>query len=632
MAFGATTNLSIIITAIDKASGTLAKVGNNLEKTGKKMQTVGKGMTMGVTLPILAVGAAAGKFAMDFSDASTYANTMMGATTEDLKKMKKTAIDLAAHTGKSAADIMSSYYGIASAGYKGADADKILKVAAEGATGGFIEQEQSVDALIKVMSIYDKEADEARKTQDVMFGIVDKGLLTFDDLSTSFARASQFAVPLDIDMNEMGASLGFLSKKFSSTDEAATGLMALTRAFIKPSNEMKDVTVAWAKEQGLATDTTTAQMIQTLGMKGTLDLLKKTTGGNVDEMGKLIQESTGLTAALYLTSEEGAKELNENLDYLNDSAGLTKEKFDEASKSAKVRLAKSMESLKGTLITVGAVLLDVLLPVFEKLGEVVSKAGKWFGELSPTMKKVVLAIVGLIAAIGPMLWIGGLLISNLKNIGLAIKGVGTVMKLFTAHPLILAIMAVIAVAIYFYKNWDTICEGAKVLWEGLQTAFETIKNKIVNAFQGMVESIKRHWDNLVEGARGIKEMIIDAFQSLINWFKDLPGKVWEAIKSIPSKIREAFKMPEIKMPEIKLPEIERPGWLPSWIPEWQKGGIVPGIGPQLAVVHGGETIIPRGRGVGDINIYIQGGNYLDRYAGEKFAEILGKMLRKELRY
>jgi hypothetical protein len=35
-------------------------------------------------------------------------------------------------------------------------------------------------------------------------------------------------------------------------------------------------------------------------------------------------------------------------------------------------------------------------------------------------------------------------------------------------------------------------------------------------------------------------------------------------------------------------------WL-SRSPHWyEKGGVVPGFGPQLAVVHGGETITPRG--------------------------------------
>jgi len=594
MGIGGVANLSIIITAIDKVSGTLKKVGSNLAATGAKMKSVGKGMTMGLTLPLIGVGVAAGKMAMDFSDATRYANTMMGATGEEMKVMKKTALDLAAHTGKAAADIMGSYYGIASAGYKGAEADRILKVATEGATAGFIEQEKSVDALVKVMSIYDKKGDEARETMDVMFGIVDKGLLTFDDLSTSFARASQFAVPLSIDYKEMGASLGFLSKKFSSTDEAATGLMGLTRAFVKPSNEMKEVTAAWAKAQGLATDTTTAQMVEVLGLKGTLDLLQETTEGNVETMGKLIPEATGLTAALYLTSEEGAKELNTNLEYLNESAGLTKEKFDEASESAKVKLAKSMERLKGILITVGAVLLENILPIFDKFAKSISKLSEWFGKLSPGMQKIILMFFGLVAAAGPLLMILGMILP-------ALPAIGAVFVALTG-PIGLVIAAVIALVV------AAVFLGKKIA--------EVVSYVIVN------------WDRLVDGVKKVKDNIINAWYDLINWFKKLPDKIWNAIKSIPGKIASVFKIPKIK--------------LPSWIPiiggkqdeilgSRQFGGEIPETGKYL--LHKGEEIIPKGKGTGgDINIYIQGGNYLDRDAGEKFAEILGKMLRRELRY
>ena len=38
---------------------------------------------------------------------------------------------------------------------------------------------------------------------------------------------------------------------------------------------------------------------------------------------------------------------------------------------------------------------------------------------------------------------------------------------------------------------------------------------------------------------------------------------------------------------------------------FQTGGIVKGMGPQLAIVHGGETVVPRGGGVGGtvVNVY-----------------------------
>jgi hypothetical protein len=42
------------------------------------------------------------------------------------------------------------------------------------------------------------------------------------------------------------------------------------------------------------------------------------------------------------------------------------------------------------------------------------------------------------------------------------------------------------------------------------------------------------------------------------------------------------------------------------LPQFQKGGIVPGSGAQLAVVHGGETILPAGRGAGGVVVNVYG--------------------------
>jgi hypothetical protein len=42
------------------------------------------------------------------------------------------------------------------------------------------------------------------------------------------------------------------------------------------------------------------------------------------------------------------------------------------------------------------------------------------------------------------------------------------------------------------------------------------------------------------------------------------------------------------------------------LPQFQKGGIVPGSGPQLAIVHGGETITPRGAGTGGVVVNVYG--------------------------
>ena len=71
------------------------------------------------------------------------------------------------------------------------------------------------------------------------------------------------------------------------------------------------------------------------------------------------------------------------------------------------------------------------------------------------------------------------------------------------------------------------------------------------------------------------------------------------------------------------------GWLEGvmsggWLPHFDQGGIVPGTGPQLAVVHGGETITPKGQS-GGITIN------MPNYVGSKsdMMKVVSDILRQQ---
>lgn len=640
------------------------KIGKTMAKVGK---VIAKGMAVGGAA-LAGVGIVSAKMAEDFDYAMRYANTMMQATEKEMKAMKKTALDLATHTGKAATDIMESYYGIASAGYKGAEANDILKVATEGAVGGFIDQDKAVNALVKVMSIYKKKGDEAEKTMDVMFGTVDKGLLTFDDLTGSFANASKFAVPLNLTVEEMGAAHGFLSKKMASASEAATGLMGLTRAFIKPSETMKNLTKEWANEQGLAADTTSAQMMQTLGLEGAMKLLDKATNGNVETMGELIPEAEGLSSALYLTSKEGAKELSVNLDYLNKSAGLTKEKFDEASKSAKVKFSKSMEELKGHLIVVGEELLpiatealalfvekireskDKIVALKDKIIEIKNTIIDWVAGIKKSIEEneALEVIISTMEEALSKLWtvlgelkdewaeLQKILAPLMPDLTLLAKIIGGI--LFGA---VLGVIGVLIIIVTAFKNTikiiKTVIIWFKELWSKIRIGvgniiiwFQKLPGRVWSAIKGV------GW-YLVNAFVKAKTIGKDAVNGIIDWFKTLPSKVWDAIKGVGSYIIKAFKGIKIPMPHFSL-GTEHKKFLGVSIPvpkfdiQWYAKGtpFVPETG--LYGLHKGEAVIPASQnkvaGAGGIVVNINGGNYFGDM--EEIGNIVSKAVGKKV--
>ena len=78
------TDVSEFTSGMDKASSKLTKVGDSMSKIGDKM-------TLGVTLPIVAAGTAAVKFASDLSETRNKTATVFGDMSSQVEAMGKTA-------------------------------------------------------------------------------------------------------------------------------------------------------------------------------------------------------------------------------------------------------------------------------------------------------------------------------------------------------------------------------------------------------------------------------------------------------------------------------------------------------------------------------------------------------------
>lgn len=111
----------------------------------------------------------------------------------------------------------------------------------------------------------------------------------------------------------------------------------------------------------------------------------------------------------------------------------------------------------------------------------------------------------------------------------------------------LIIAAVVAFVIIIVKNWDTIKAAAVAVWDAIVAGavwlFNAIKSYIefyisiyVAAFQLLLAGVKLVWDGIVAAAtwvfdviKGIVTMYINAYIAIFNWIKDAAVAVWNAI-------------------------------------------------------------------------------------------------------
>lgn len=200
--------------------------------------------------------------------------------------------------------------------------------------------------------------------------------------------------------------------------------------------------------------------------------------------------------------------------------------------------------LGGTMAKIGADVGSILAPALEKGASLIGKITEKLRQLTPEQTETILKIVGIVAAIAPVLIVGGKIISGL---GTAISLIGTVVGVL-GGPLTIAIGAVIAAGVLLYKNWDTIKATAQKLAVNVKTAFNNAKTGVVAAWTTMKTKVNSTIDSV--------KAKIDTLKSKIDTLKT-------NFQTALEKVKEFFNF-EFKLPDIKLPHFKVEGGKAPW--------------------------------------------------------------------
>lgn len=211
----------------------------------------------------------------------------------------------------------------------------------------------------------------------------------------------------------------------------------------------------------------------------------------------------------------------------------------------KTILTAVWQGIKNVAIPIFQTIWGVIKTVFEAIGKIIDKIAPQFANLADQLAngnidtdkwvkvgeaiaKIIAVIVGVVAAVKTV-------IAVVRTVTSVAKGVSAVIS-FVSSPVglvILAIMALIAVGILLYKNWDKIKAFAIRIWTAIKDFFVNIFTSIGNFFTSIWEGISTFFSSVWNG---IKETVSGAVSAVWETISTVFSTIWEFISGVATNI------------------------------------------------------------------------------------------------
>ncbi len=95
----------------------------------------------------------------------------------------------------------------------------------------------------------------------------------------------------------------------------------------------------------------------------------------------------------------------------------------------------ALEQLKGSVDTAAIAIGQALAPTVEKMAGFLQGLVDKFSALSPQTQNMIVTVLGIVAAVGPLLVILGMAIGALGNLAVMFKTIGIVMQFLAMNPI-----------------------------------------------------------------------------------------------------------------------------------------------------------------------------------------------------
>lgn len=615
------------------SSQRIAAAGEKVKSVGNKMADAGTKMTVGFTAPVVAGATAAVNSYGNVDKQFNLVKQTMGSTAnsaEDFKGLWNQIGESAKASVFGMQDAADATLNFARQGFTAKQATDMLTPAMNLAAGTGTDLSEVTSGLGNAMKMFGADSSEAASYSDVLAKAQAQANTNTSELFESISVAGPICKTVGWDIRDLATLTDVFGNAGISGSEGAnalkTGLARLASPAKSGAQAMDQLKLSTGQTYAIFNDNGTLKDMPTVlknlnsAFSGLSDQEKLEAAANI--FGKE-QMSKWLT--LIQTSPKDIGSLKDALDSAGGSAG-------KMSKALMSGTGGTIEQLKSTfdvlVVTIGQMLAPVLQKFFTQLISIINA----IMNMNPAAQRIVLTLIGIVAAIGPVLIIigkvaagVGTLMTLAPKIVAAVKlvrtGMAALNAVMLANPIGLVIAAVALLAgmfIYLWKTnakfrngiiaiWNSIRAFTAKVWGGIRklavTTWGAIKSAVLSPVRAIRSAVTSAWTAIRSTTARVWSGIKSAMLTPINAARDRIRGILNAIRSFfPLRIGNIFsnlRLPHIHVQGGKAPfGIGGKGSLPKFSVDWYAKAMKNGMilnGPTIfgasseSLLAGGEA-------------------------------------------
>jgi len=387
--------------------GKIETFNKSMKASGEKIKKLGKTMSLMLTTTIVGVGVGAFKLEKDFEASMSKIVGLVGIAQDQVNDWGDAIREMAPKLGKSTKEMADALFFITSAGIRGAEAMDVLNMAAKASVAGLGETAVIADLVTSAMNAYGVANISASQATDILVAAVREGKAEAPELVAAMGQVLPIAAEMQIQFHEVSAAIAAMTRTGTDASTASTQLKGIMAALLRPTKQAEK-----AFESMGTSSSALRKKIKDEGLLSALMEIRELTNKfGEDAMTQVMPNIRALSGILDLM---GAN-VEDNIkifDSLSNSSGALNHAFETASNTMEHKWQKAMSGVSAATQALGKTLGEVFAPILERIGASLAGLAATMRGWNDSTKKAVVIIAAVVAALGPLLLILGMLMTT----------------------------------------------------------------------------------------------------------------------------------------------------------------------------------------------------------------------------